>query len=188
MNGCIEGFRITTALREIHVLTGQNRLSRSKVRIHALPTTWQRTAMENNQQTIVIGIRQNLLIHLHGHLFVTTYKIDLDSTDTDTFHPLHLLTTGNDIVHQASRSLRRIIPVTVGIIPQIQGNTFLFRITGQFFQAFTSDLCIPQGIHKNRLISHCSTEVNILLLRFIIHAAVACYDPAPCTATILIGL
>ena len=89
---------------------------------------------------------------------------------------------------QASRSLRRIIPVTVGIIPQVQGNTFLFRITGQFFQPFTSDLCIPQGIHKNRLISHCSTEINILLLRFIIHAAVACYDPAPCTATILIGL
>lgn len=50
---------------------------------------------------------------------LVNWEIDLNTFDTYTLHPFHFFPTLNDITHFSTRSLRGIIPVSIGVIPQI---------------------------------------------------------------------
>ncbi|MPN39749.1 hypothetical protein SDC9_187278 [bioreactor metagenome] len=113
----IKRFVVTTALTEIKIFAGQNSFAGSIVRVHAFPATRQSTTMENNHDTIIVGINQNIFVKFHGHLFVASEEIHFDTFHSNAFHPCHFFTAGNGIVHYATWALRRIIPVSIGVVP-----------------------------------------------------------------------
>lgn len=76
------------------------------------------------EQSILVGISQNIFIQLHGMLFVATKEINLYAPNPNTLHPFHLFASRNGIVHKATRRLRSIIPIAIRIIPQIKSYSF----------------------------------------------------------------
>ena len=99
MDACITRLSIAGPLSEVQVLTGQHSLTGCVVGIHTLPSSGKRTTMEDDQQSEVVGIYQNILIQLHHLLLVTTEEVDLDTTDPGFLHPCHLLSAHQVVVH-----------------------------------------------------------------------------------------
>lgn len=81
--------------------------------------------MEDAKQAKVVGIAENILIELHHGLLVATKEVDLDASDAVLLHPFHLLATDTAVVHLTDRSLRSIVPSTIGIVPQEEGHPFV---------------------------------------------------------------
>ena len=74
--------------------------------------------MEDNHQTVVVGIAQNLFVQTQGLLLVTTEKVYLDTLHAPALQPAHLLLAGNGVIHPVDGTLLYIVPVTTGAIPQ----------------------------------------------------------------------
>ena len=55
--------------------------------------------MEDDLNTKLIGIGQDILIDLHHSLLVATEEVNLDTQDAILLHPFHLLATGSRTVH-----------------------------------------------------------------------------------------
>ena len=94
MDAGIASLSITHTLREMQVLTGKYCLGGCIGREHALPTARKGASMEDDEQTEVVGVGEDILIELHHRLLVATKEIHLDTTNTDALHPCHLSTTG----------------------------------------------------------------------------------------------
>ena len=97
----------------MEVLAGQHSLGGYIVGIHALPTTRQCTAMEDDLQAEIVGIAENILVELHHHLLVASEEIHLDAQDTILLHPFHLLAAQAAVVHNSLRGLGGIVPFAV---------------------------------------------------------------------------
>ena len=76
--------------------------------------------MEDDHDTIIIGIGEDIFIKLHHRLFVATKEINLDTKNAIFLHPFHLLTALIGIVHNALGRLGRIVPTAITIVPQIE--------------------------------------------------------------------
>ena len=113
----VEGLLDGRAFVEKHVLGGQHSLRGHIVGIHALPATGDGAAMEHYLQTIAVGIAEDVLVELHGLLFVTSKEVDLDAFDANGLHPFHLPFAGNGCVHAVARALGGIVPVAIAVIP-----------------------------------------------------------------------
>ena len=119
MQAGIESLGIATFLREVQVLTGQYRLTGHEIGIHPLPTARKSATVVNHHQTVIVGISQDVLVKLHGLLLVASDKVYLNTPDAGFLHPFHFTTTDYHVVHATTRPLRRVVPITVGIVPQI---------------------------------------------------------------------
>ena len=65
MGTTVLGLCVTGTLSEMEVLRSQYSLGSYKVRIHTLPTTRQGASVEDDLQTKVVGIGQDVLVELH---------------------------------------------------------------------------------------------------------------------------
>ena len=184
MQAGVERLGITTLLRKVQVFTGQYRLTGHEVGIHPLPTARKGTTVVNHHQTVIVGIRQDVFVKLHGLLLVAPEKVYLDAPDTGFLHPFHFTVAGYRVVHATARPLRRVVPITVGIVPQIQAYALTCGVTGQFRYPFVSHARIPPGIHEHALVTHVRSEIHVTLLFVIVHAVVAADNPAPRAATV----
>ena len=50
--------------------------------------------MEDDKQTEIVGVGEDIFIELHHRLLVASEEIHFDTTNTDALHPCHLGTTG----------------------------------------------------------------------------------------------
>ena len=135
--------------------------------------------MEDNLNAIIIGIAEDVFILLHGMLLVTTEEIHLDTLDADALHPSHLLLSSNDVIHDATRSLRCIVCHTIGIIPKHQTYILTLRILAQLCYLVSSNLSIPECINQHIFISHGSSQVDELLLVVIVAGSILPDEPTP---------
>ena len=67
--------------------------------------------MEDNHQTVIVGIAQDGFIQAHGFLFVASEEVHLDTLYTQLVHPAHHFLALNRVVHFMNRSLLDIIPI-----------------------------------------------------------------------------
>ena len=118
MHGKLETFLLGMMLLEEYILRSKHSLTRYIIREHAFPTTWQSTSMEDNLQTIIVGIAKDILVQLHNMLLVATEEVNLYAFDAYRLHPPHLLFTCNYRVHTVAWSLRSLISRTVAVVPQ----------------------------------------------------------------------
>ena len=79
MQAGIKRLSITSTLSEVEVLRSQHSLGSHEVRIHPLPATGQRTAVEDHLNAEVIGVGKNILIELHHLLLVAAEEVHLDA-------------------------------------------------------------------------------------------------------------
>ena len=179
MHGQFESLLLGMIIREEYILRSQYCLARYIVRIHALPTSWQGAAMEDNLNAIIVGITQDVFILLHGMLLVATEEIYLDALDADALHPGHLLLAGHDVIHDATRALRCIVCHTIGIIPEHQTHILALRILAQLCYLVSTNLGIPERINQHIFISHGSSQVDELLLVVIVAGFILPDEPAP---------
>ena len=110
MKACRLSLLVALILAENKVFRRTYSLAADIVRIHLLPASRKRTAMENHHKAIFIGIAEDSLIMSHGLLLVTTEEIDLDSLYSEVTHPFHLLLAEDRIAHNIYRSLLDIVP------------------------------------------------------------------------------
>ena len=104
-------------LVEEGVLGCKHSLARHVVGIHPFPSAGQCATMENHLNAEVVGIREDVLVELHGVLLVAGKEIHLDALHTDTLQPSHLLAAGEGGVHALLGSLRSVAPCAVAVIP-----------------------------------------------------------------------
>ena len=135
--------------------------------------------MEDHLDAEVVGVCEDVLIELHHLLLVATEEVYLDAQDAVLLHPRHLLTTGTRLVHLPARTLRSVVPRTVGVIPQEQSHAFLLAIPCQFLHLLVADLRVPEGIHEHRAVAHGGREVYIALLLVEVTTGVHADDPRP---------
>ena len=114
----IKGLSDGSTLAKEHILGGQHSLGGHIVGVHTLPTTRDGTTVEDDLETIAVGIGEDILVEAHRLLLVASEEVDLDALDADALHPLHLAFAGNGGVHAVARTLRGIVPETVGVVPQ----------------------------------------------------------------------
>jgi len=179
----IESLFITEVLIENHILRSQHRFTAHIIGIHPFPSARQGTAVEDNHQSMIIGIAQDSFIQTHGLLLVTTEKIDLDTFNSLTLQPFHFTLACNGVIHQIRRSLLDIIPVTTRTIPQKHIYLLASRIPDKLFHTFVTDIRIPPIIYQCIFISHGSSQIDITHLVIIIDTAILPEYPAPGSAS-----
>src|SRR5690554_228254 len=162
MHAGLYGLLVATLLRKMKHFTGQYGFTGSKIGEHAFPTPRKSCAMKNNHQTIIVGIVQEVLIKLHGHLLVATKKINLYSLNSNTLHPFHFGSAYRTQMHVTMRTLRGIVPVTVGIVPQKQSNVFGGCIGRQFFYFIPTNLGIPKSIRSEEHTSELQSRPHLV--------------------------
>ena len=69
--------------------------------------------MENDRNAVIVGVRQNLLVKLHGLLLVAGEEVHLNAFHAVVAQPFHLGLTGDGIVHGQTQPLGGIVPGTV---------------------------------------------------------------------------
>jgi len=144
--------------------------------------------VEDTEQSVIVGIAQDILIALQHVLLVATEKVDLDAANTDALHPLHLGLTVCRIAHQATRTLRRVVPISVGVVPQVQAHTLGFAVGGKPFDALTTYLRVPKSIDEHGVVTQCGREIDVTLLLIKVATGVHADNPAPCAFAIDIFL
>ena len=85
--------------------------------------------MEDDLQSEVVGIGEDIFIELHHVLLVASKEIDLDAKDAGTLHPCHLLATGAYAVHLMTWSLGGIVPTSVGVVPKEETHALALGVT-----------------------------------------------------------
>ena len=156
----IEGLVITEMLAKYQILGSQHRLAAYVIGIHPFPAARQGTAVEDNHQTVVVGIAQNLLVQTQGLLLVTAEEVYFDTLHTQTLQPAHLLLAGNGVIHP-------------GILDKL-------------FHAVATDVVVPPVVNQYIFVSHGGCQVNIAHLVVVVDAAVLPENPAPCATARLV--
>lgn len=110
--------------------------------------------MEDNHQTVVVGIAQNLFVQTQGLLLVTTEKVYLDTLHAPALQPAHLLLAGNGVIHPVDGTLLYIVPVTTGAIPQEYLHTLAAGILDKLFHAVATDVVVPPIVNQYIFVSH----------------------------------
>ena len=175
----IEGLIITEMLAKYQILGSQHRLAAYVIGIHPFPAARQGTAVEDNHQTVVVGIAQNLLVQTQGLLLVTAEEVYLDTLHTQALQPAHLLLAGNGVIHPVDGTLLYIVPVTTGAIPQEYLHTLAAGILDKLFHAVATDVVVPPVVNQYIFVSHGGRQVNIAHLVVVVDAAVLPENPAP---------
>src|SRR5574344_174029 len=104
----------------MEILARQHSLAGYIVGIHTLPSSRYGTSVEDYFQSVIVGIAENTFVGLHHNLFVTSEEVDLDAFDTGLLHPFHLFAALDGVVHDAAGRLPCVVPIAVGIVPQIE--------------------------------------------------------------------
>ena len=117
MHGEFKAFLTGVVVAEEHILGGQHSLAAHEVGVHTLPSTRQGAAVENHLQSVTVGIREDILVELHGLLLVATEEVYLDAPHAYTLHPFHLALAGHGGIHAVAWSLRGIVPEAVTVVP-----------------------------------------------------------------------
>ena len=182
----IEGLVITEMLAKYQILGSQHRLAAYVIGIHPFPAARQGTAVEDNHQTVVVGIAQNLLVQTQGLLLVTAEEVYFDTLHTQTLQPAHLLLAGNGVIHPVDGTLLYIVPVTTGAIPQEYLHTLATGILDKLFHAVATDVVVPPVVNQYIFVSHGGRQVNIAHLVVVVDAAVLPENPAPCATARLV--
>ena len=142
--------------------------------------------MEDDQQTGIVGIAENLLVELHHRLLVATEEIDLDTQNACVVHPFHLLLATCSVVHDTFRRLRSIVPRAIGIVPQIESHALRLSIACQLSDTLIAYLLVPKGINEHRAVAHSRREVDVAFLFIEIATGIHANDPRPGALSIFI--
>ena len=164
-------------LAEIDIFAGQHCLRGNIVGIHHLPAAWHRAAVEDNLQTVAVGIEEYVLIELHGLLLVTAEEVDLDALHANLLQPRHLLVAGNGCRHAVAWCLWGVVLVAVGVVPQHQAHTLRLGILRQFLNLVTADALVPPVVHQTVLEAHLGGEVDELHLVVVVDGLVLPDEP-----------
>ena len=113
----IERLVVTEVLAKYQILGSQHRLTAYVIGIHPFPAAGQSAAMEDNHQTVVVGIAQNLFVQTQGLLLVTAEKVDLDAFHSQALHPAHLFFADDGIIHFVDGALLDVVPIATGTVP-----------------------------------------------------------------------
>ena len=105
--------------------------------------------MEDDFKSVVVGICHNFLVELHGLLLVGTDEVNLQTLHTSLLQPSHLLVTLNHQMEFATRSLRCIVPITIGVVPKIYAHILRACILHEFLHTIVANIGIPKGIDKD---------------------------------------
>ena len=76
--------------------------------------------MEDTLDAIAIGIEEDILVELHRLLLVAAKEVHLDALYANALQPGHLTITCDAVVQTVARRLRRIVLVTIAVVPQHQ--------------------------------------------------------------------
>ena len=117
MHGEFKTFLTGVVVAEEHILGGQHGFATHEVGIHTLPSARQGAAVENHLQSVAVGIREDILVELHGLLLVAAEEVNLDALHADALHPFHLAFACHGGIHAVSGSLRGIVPEAIAVIP-----------------------------------------------------------------------
>ncbi len=133
----------------MQVFARENSLACSEVRVHAVPSSREGAAVENHEKTVFIRIDEDVFIKLHGHLLVSAEEVNLDSAYADALHPCHLLAAVEVGVHPVLGALRRVGPIDVRVVPQIEVHTLLLSIFRKLRDAVIAYLSVPEGVNED---------------------------------------
>ena len=179
MQRSIKRLFVTKVLLEDQILRSQHRFTTHVIGIHAFPSAGKRTTMEDDHQSMIIGIAENVFIKTHRLLLVTTKEIHFNAFHSQLLHPAHLLFADNGIIHPVDRTLLDIIPIATGTVPEKYLHPFTTGIPDELCHAVVADVLIPPIINKHIFISHGSSEINIFHLVFIIYTVILPKYPTP---------
>ena len=118
VHGQLEGFLLCVVFGKVDILRGENGFRSHVVGVHSFPATGYRAAMKDNLQAIAVGIKKDVLIKAYGLLLVASEEVYLDSLHANLFQPRHLSVAADAVVHAVARSLRSVVPGSVGVVPQ----------------------------------------------------------------------
>ena len=172
-------FHIAETLTEIEVLGGKDSLGTAVVGIHLLPTARQGATVEDDLNTVVVGIGENAFVEAHGLLFVTTEEIDLNTSHTTVAQPFHLLLADNGIVHALAGILRGIVPTAVRVVPHPGTDALLLAIGKEFLHALATDMLVPAAIDEAAFPTEGGSKVDVLHLIVVVDAGVLPQNPRP---------
>ena len=82
----------------------ENGFAAHVVGVHALPAPGKGAAVEDNIDSVVCGIAENVFVEAHCFLLVTAEEIDLDALHAVVFQPLHLFFTHDGAACTDSRN------------------------------------------------------------------------------------
>ena len=149
---CVKRFGIAGALSEMKVLGCEDSLGCGVVGIHAFPSAWEGAAVEDDEQSEVVGIGENVLIELHHGLFVASEEIDLDAPYAVVVHPFHLLAADACVVHLADGCLWCVVPCAVAVVPEEEAHALGASVAGEFGDAVITDLSVPESVDEHALV------------------------------------
>ena len=186
VHSCVLSLNIAEVLVEIQVFTCKHSLATHIVRVHAFPTAWQGTSVEDDHQSEVVCIAKDLFIEAHCLLFVATEEIHLDSLHANLLHPLHILLACNRVAHHIDRTLCNVVPPSARTVPKEYFYSLRTGITHKVSSAFNAHIHIPTGIYKGIRITHCLCQIYIFTQVRSTDSIILPYYPRPCTLSIFI--
>ncbi len=179
----MESFHIAENLLEYKVFRCENGFAAHVVGVHALPASGKGATVEDNVDSVVCGIAENVLVEAHCFLLVTAEEVDLDALHAVVFQPLHLFFTYDGAVHLVGGALHDVVPVAARRVPEQGIDAFFAGIAEKFGHAVVADVLVPACVDKYVFIAEVGGKVDESLLVFHIHAVVLPYNPAPCAAS-----
>ena len=168
MCGGILRLVVAVVLAEVEVFAGKHSLCSYKVRIHTLPTSRQRTAMEYDHQPVVVSIRKYVFIQAHCLLLVAAEEIHLYAFHSYLSEPSHLTLSHDSIIHEIYRSLLNVVPVAARTVPEEHIDTIAISISDKAFQSVTPDILIPPVVYKHVFIAHGLSKTDVFHLVVIV--------------------
>ena len=186
-SSAFEALFVTVVLGEEKVFGSQRRLAGHIIGIHALPSARYGASMEDDLQAIAVGIGQDVLVEPHGLLLVAPEEVYLDARHADALEPFHLPLAGIRRREAVARSLRRVVPIAVGVVPQHEAYALALRITGELGHALAAYVAVPPVVDEAELEAHGRCEVDELHLVVVVDGIVLPDEPAPGVAARLEG-
>ena len=188
VHGELESLGLGVLLGEVDVLAGQGCLARHVVGVHALPSSRDGASVEYHLQAVAVGVAQDVFVESHGLLLVASEEVDLDAHHADALEPFHLALAGNGRVHAIARTLRCVVAIAVGVVPEHQLDALRLGISAQLGHALAAYLRVPEVVHQAELQAHGGGQVDELHLVVVVDALVLPDEPAPGVASGLVGL
>ena len=142
--------------------------------------------MEDDLQTVVVGIGEDGLVEAQRLLLVATKEIHLDAGYAVVAQPTHLSLTTDGAVHTLTGTLRGIVPATVGIVPNPRPYTLLLAVVEEFLHTVALDVLIPAAIDEAAFPTEGGGEVDIGDLVVVVDAGVLPDNPRPGVARALV--
>ena len=138
--------------------------------------------MEDALQAIAVGVVEDVLIELHGLLFVAAKEVYLDALHANLLQPSHLTVATDGRAHAVLRRLRGVVLKSVRVVPEHQRDALRLGILRQLLNAVAAYLLVPPVVHQAVLIAHGRRQVDEPHLVVVVDGVVLPDEPRPCIA------